>query len=309
MMCPSDFCAQEPSDKEVAEARAANILSLLLGLKHVPQSQSEIQHYFIPVPHDENNPFRSLPKHQAKAQAAWMTLLQWKLNEEQTKIVLSVLYTRIAPWFAQPEVLLEFLTDAVAVGGTTAILALSGLYYLIQKRNVDYPGFYTKLYALLDHDILHSRHRSRFFRLLDTCLASPLLPSKLVASFIKRLCRLALYAPPAATAVVVPWVYNLLQRHRACTTMIEREINNPTYLRLGTFQDPFKNGELNPMKTRAIASSLWELQMLQAHYQPNVATIANIVSEQFTKLAYTLEDFLDHSYGSVCFARISGAYP
>ncbi len=45
--------------------------------------------------------------------------------------------------------------------------------------------------------------------------------------------------------------------------------------------------------------------MLQSHYHPNVATIAKIISEQFTKQAYNLEDFLDHSYGSMLDAELS----
>jgi U3 small nucleolar RNA-associated protein 19 len=57
--------------------------------------------------------------------------------------------------------------------------------------------------------------------------------------------------------------------------------------------------EPDPMRTRALESSLWEIETLQSHYHPNVATLAKIISEQFTKQQYNLEDFLDHSYGTV----------
>lgn len=67
----------------------------------------------------------------------------------------------------------------------------------------------------------------------------------------------------------------------------------------GTWGDPFREEESNPMETDALESSLWEIQMLQSHYHPNVATIAKLISEQFTKQAYNPEDFLDHSYGTV----------
>ena len=53
--------------------------------------------------------------------------------------------------------------------------------------------------------------------------------------------------------------------------------------------DPFDTEEEDPMETDAISSSLWELVMLQSHYHPNVATLAKIISEQFTKYAYNLE--------------------
>lgn len=60
--------------------------------------------------------------------------------------------------------------------------------------------------------------------------------------------------------------------------------------------DPFDAEESDPTRTNAIESSLWEIETLQSHYHPNVAAIARIISEQFTKQAYNLEDFLDHTY-------------
>jgi U3 small nucleolar RNA-associated protein 19 len=60
--------------------------------------------------------------------------------------------------------------------------------------------------------------------------------------------------------------------------------------------DPFDMSQSDPMLSNAIDSSVWELEALQAHYHPNVATLAKIISEQFTKRSYNLEDFLDHSY-------------
>ena len=69
--------------------------------------------------------------------------------------------------------------------------------------------------------------------------------------------------------------------------------------------DMFRMEEPDPMETDAIESSLWEIYMLQTHYHPNVAAIAKIISEQFTKQAYNLEDFLDHSYGTMLDAELS----
>lgn len=36
----------------------------------------------------------------------------------------------------------------------------------------DYPQVYTRLYAFLDRDVMHSKHRARFFRLIDLFLSS-----------------------------------------------------------------------------------------------------------------------------------------
>ncbi len=63
--------------------------------------------------------------------------------------------------------------------------------------------------------------------------------------------------------------------------------------------------EPDPMETNAFDSSLWELYSLQSHYHPNVAALAKIISEQFTKQSYNLEDFLDHSYSTMLQAELS----
>jgi len=197
---------------------------------------------------------------------------------------------------------MDFLTDSYNAGGASSLLALSGLFYLITEKNLDYPAFYTKLYSLLDDALLHSKHRSRFFRLLNTFMSSTHLPAALVASFIKRLSRLALHAPPGAIVVVVPWVYNVLKKHPTCTFMIHRvpaAHYSPATLKTLEEQgmdDPFDMTVADPNETGAIDSSLWELKSLDSHYHPNVATLAKIIQEQFTKHRYELEDFLDHTY-------------
>ena len=105
-----------------------------------------------------------------------------------------------------------------------------------------------------DDDLLHSTHRSRFFKLLDKFLASSHLPAALVASFIKRLSRLALQAPPGAIVWIIPWTYNMLRAHRSCTFMLHRPhhlahaiyANNPNYREDGLV-DPFSMNEMDPM--------------------------------------------------------------
>ena len=93
----------------------------------------------------------------------------------------------------------------------------------------EYPDFYTKLYSLLDRSVLHVRYRPRFFRLLDIFMSSSHLPANLVASFIKRLSRLALSASPAAIVTVVPFVYNLLKRHPSCMVLVHRSTEGDDY--------------------------------------------------------------------------------
>ncbi|KAF2468137.1 nucleolar complex protein-like protein [Lindgomyces ingoldianus] len=287
---------------------SANALSLLMMLDNVPQSKADLDNFYMGAPTQSTNPMYSLASHKSQAQTAWLAAFQSGHNKEQRKTVLRVFSHQIAPWFRQPELLMDFLADSYDIGGATSLLALSGLYYLISERNLDYPSFYQKLYSLLDDTILHSKHRSRFFRLLDTFMSSTHLPAALVASFIKRLARLALNGPPAGIIVVVPWIYNMFKCHPTCTFMIHREIRDGDIkqeLEEEGMDDPFDMSEQDPMLTEAIESSLWEIETLQSHYHPNVATLAKIISEQFTKRSYNLEDFLDHSYNVLLDAELS----
>lgn len=63
--------------------------------------------------------------------------------------------------------------------------------------------------------------------------------------------------------------------------------------------DPYIEDESDPLKTNALSSSLWELASLRNHYLASVATLAKIFGEAFDKQGYDLEDFLDHSYGTL----------
>ena len=65
--------------------------------------------------------------------------------------------------------------------------------------------------------------------------------------------------------------------------------------------DPFLASERDPLKTHAAESSLWELKALQSHYLASVSGLAKIFNEVMNKQSYAMEDFLDHSYGTVRF--------
>jgi U3 small nucleolar RNA-associated protein 19 len=117
--------------------------------------------------------------------------------------------------------------------------------HISSPRARDYPSFYTRLYAFLDQDLLHLKYRSRFFRLTELFLSStsvyapknilrkrdylfwPLflrhLPATLLASFVKRLSRLSLTAPPSSIVITIPFIYNILKRHPTLMCMIHRD--------------------------------------------------------------------------------------
>ncbi|KAI1816489.1 CBF-domain-containing protein [Poronia punctata] len=281
---------------------------LLSSFRDVPASAKDLGSLYIGISKKKSDVVMSLNSQKKQCQAAWIALLRLDPDRQQRKKLLEIMAENIAPWFTQPELLMDFLTDSYDAGGSLSLLALSGVFYLIQNKNLDYPAFYQKLYSLLDAELLHSKHRTRFFRLLDIFLGSTHLPAALVASFIKRLTRLCLNAPPAAIVAVIPWVYNLFKRHPPCTFMVHRVIRSPeekSVVEAQGMDDPFDEQQEDPMMTGAIDSCLWEVVQLQSHYHPSVSTIAKIISEQFTKQSYNMEDFLDHSYKSFLDAELS----
>jgi U3 small nucleolar RNA-associated protein 19 len=278
-----------------------NIIEMLSVLNTPPASAEELKFLTTPATKGSRKPLITPASLKRRAEEAWLSVLRSPgLTTTLRKSLLRIATTKILPWMSRPETLMDFLTDSYNVGGSTSLLALSGLFQLITTKNLDYPSFYPKLYSLIDADLLQSKHRSRFLRHLNTFLSSPRLPATLIASFIKRLSRRALFAPPAASVAIIPYIYNLLKAHPTTTFMIHRQPHPPyTKSTSSLGEDPFSMSEPDPQKTHAIDSSLWELETLQSHYHPNVASIARIISEQFTKQQYNLEDFLDHGYGSM----------
>ncbi|KAF9000720.1 CBF-domain-containing protein [Cyathus striatus] len=239
----------------------------------------------------------SLSSHKAVFTRAWLTLLQ-RLSVpndvERGKMVamrvLNIMHRSVLPHLTRAVLVMDWVGRCVDFGGSIGLLALNALFVLMKEYNLDYPSFYTRLYAFLNRDVLHLKHRSRFFRLTDLFLSSTHLPATLLASFIKRLSRLSLTAPPAAIIMIIPFTYNILKRHPALMVMIHRinidDLSN----------DPFLPDETNPVATNALNSSLWELVSNCNHYHASVATLCKIFSEAFTKPGYPMEDFLDHTY-------------
>ncbi|KAJ1310960.1 hypothetical protein OPQ81_009471 [Rhizoctonia solani] len=235
----------------------------------------------------------SLASHRAQFSACWMTLLPHIASSAPLAArALAVLHRGVIPHMDKPVRLMDWIGGCVDFGGSIGLLALNTLFTLIKDHNLDFPDFYTRLYAFLTRDVMHLKYRARFFRLTDIFLSSTHLPATILASFIKRLARLSLTAPPAAIVMIIPFVYNILKRHPALMVMIHR-VDDEGEL------DPFDETETSPLRTNALESSLWELVSHRDHYLSSVSTLAKIFSEVFTKPSYALEDFLDHTYATL----------
>ncbi|KAF8919369.1 CBF/Mak21 family-domain-containing protein [Mucidula mucida] len=231
----------------------------------------------------------SLASHKAVFTRAWLELLprlSVKSNAQASKVlatrVLNILHRGVMPHLTRPVLVMDWIGACVDYGGTVGLLALNALFALMKEYNLDYPSIYTHLYAFLDRDLFHLKHRARFFRMTELFLSSTHIPATLLASFVKRLSRLSLSAPPAGVIILIPFTYNIMKRHPALMVMIHRaEEDAPD-------GDPFLPEEPNPLSTNALDSSLWELQSHRTHYHSGVSTLAKIFSEAFTKPGFSI---------------------
>eukprot|EP00002_Diphylleia_rotans_P021707 TRINITY_DN4232_c0_g1_i2.p1 TRINITY_DN4232_c0_g1~~TRINITY_DN4232_c0_g1_i2.p1 ORF type:complete len:653 (+),score=149.54 TRINITY_DN4232_c0_g1_i2:54-2012(+) len=249
----------------------------------------------------------------------WLGFFKMPMPVDLYKLILSQIHDRVIPRFPSPLVLFDFLVNSYNIGGVVSLLSLNGLFILITKYNLNYPDFYTKLYALLTPSVLRVKYRGRFFQLLATFLSSSYIPSYVVAAFAKRLARLTLTAPPSGSLIVIPFIYNLLVQHQACRKMLHREREsdeteetdpNPgtkatdttatTTTQEKVAGDPYNHEEQDPLKTNAIESSLWELATLSKHYCPAVSRMVKLLEKSFKKNEpYRLEDFLEQSHSAI----------
>lgn len=275
-------------------------LSMLSKLVTMLEKDGETKFWIA----QESQPIKgasSCASHRKAFSDAWLAVLRFPMSEDQYRQILSIMHKRIIPFMPKPQLLMDFFTDSYDAGGSISLLALNGLFYLMENHGLDYTRFYGKLYALFNEDTMHVRHRSRFFRLADLFLNSTHVAASLLASFIKRMSRLSLTAPPAAIVTMIPLTYNLLKKHPSLLTLIHRV---PGGNEDSFSDDPFLAEESDPAMTRALESSLWEMTSLVNHFHPNVATLAKILGEPFTKPSYNLEDFLDHSYTTMTDAEL-----
>lgn len=158
---------------------------------------------------------------------AWLAYLRVKLSPVLRKKILVDLDTKVIPFLSDPKELIDFLTDSYSAGGVTSLLALNGLYVLINQHNLDYPDFYENLYKIIDPSIFHMKYKSRFFHYIDMFLTSTHLPAYLIAAFIKKFSRMLLFIPTTDMQMMLTFIKNLLIRHQSTRVLIHRKkVNN-----------------------------------------------------------------------------------
>ncbi|XP_062563766.1 nucleolar complex protein 4 homolog B [Armigeres subalbatus] len=272
-LAPKEFC---PSAVFIQ-----NFLGLLgaicFGKEAVEESPS-----FLCIQMQMDYPY--IRKHMNKT---WSCVMNWKHDEISHRQMLILLLEKVLSHLDKPVLLTDFLMDSLDVGGAISLLALQGIFVLIQQHNLTYPNIYEKLYSMFEPEIFHTKFKARLFYLADIFLSSSHLPEGLVAAFVKRLARLALIAPPQDIVIILRFIGNLFLRHPA----LKRLIFHPTGGEVP--QDPYVMDESDPIKSNALDSCLWEIATLQSHVLPSVATAAKFISNPFPSTEWDLASVLE----------------
>ncbi|KAH8303355.1 hypothetical protein KR059_008845 [Drosophila kikkawai] len=212
------------------------------------------------------------------------------VEERLHRQMLVVLLERIINHLEDPIQLTDFLMDSLhQFDGPIALLALQGLFTLMQKQNITYPDVYEKLYNMFYPRMFYNKYKARLFYLADIFLTSTHLPENLVAAFVKRLARLALQSPTEDAVIMIRFVCNLLLRH----TGLQKLIRSSQTAAADEISDPYDEQESNPVKSQAINSSLWEITLLQKHAVPEVANAARFINASLPVMEHELGALLD----------------
>lgn len=81
-------------------------------------------------------PLLSLVAHRRAFQDCWLAVLALPIREDESKRALIMLHRQVLPHMTEPRRLMDWLVDCADVGGTVGILALNGLFTLMQKHGL-----------------------------------------------------------------------------------------------------------------------------------------------------------------------------
>lgn len=137
-------------------------------------------------------------------QQLWDNTLRSSLDTENIIYILKSMNTKIFPKVSKPILFSDFIIAAYDLIDNAeeglehkkiilSIHALSSLFILLTNHGLDYTSinYYQKLYSLLDYvqNIFRMKEKEKFLRLMELSIKSPMLPSNIAASFMKKLLR------------------------------------------------------------------------------------------------------------------------
>lgn len=236
----------------------------------------------------------------------WLALMSLNMTAAQHKLILKHLPYHVLPYLDQPLLLADYLTKSYESGGVVAVLALESLFQVIVKHNLDFPNFFRSLYRLCTVEVFSAKYRTKFMKLLHMSLKSTNLAAYLVAAFIKRLTRLALFVPGPVAVYCIAQVTWLLRRHPQCMVLIHR-----TSIPSDATYDEDEEDDLE--NCNALSSSLWELEALTNHYYYQVSSLAKSLQNEAStvsgpkEIPMYIDDFITQSYGDLMEGELKSA--
>jgi len=273
-----------PKGKPSSDIYVENYLKLIASIPITNDVQESAQFLCVTCDDSQVYDYATMRKNLNKA---WNCAVLWDLTENTHKQILIVLLEKIMPHLDKPVLLTDFLMDSLDVGGPISLLALQGVFTLIQQHNLTYPNIYEKLYSMFEPEIFHTKFKARLFYLADIFLSSIALPENLVAAFIKRLARLSLVAPPQDIVIILYFIGNLIIRHPGLKRLICHVTGGEVT------KDPYIMDERVPIKSMALESSLWEIATLQSHVLPSVAQAAKFITNPLPSIEWDLSSVLE----------------
>jgi len=237
--------------------------------------------------------------HAAAFSNFWLSfLLLPEMSRNVYERILRKMSDEIIPQFENPFLLNDFISSSFDQGGLVALLSIKSLFILISEYNLVYEQFYQKLYSIVELNLFTMDYREEFFELFDTFMKSTHLPEYLVAAFIKKFARLALFAPAYACNYILAIIFNLISRHPQISFLVQHDETEPKYLsriqkRLlkeknpelfveeEKIIDPFDENEKDPKACKAMQSQLWEIETLVYHSNQSVSKMAKDIRHYF----------------------------
>ncbi|XP_077299201.1 nucleolar complex protein 4 homolog isoform X2 [Arctopsyche grandis] len=236
---------------------------------------------------------------------SWNFISSQKLHGAVLQKALLVLHDTLLPHLPRPVLLTDFLMTSMDAGGAVSVLALQGVFTLMQKHNLEYPLVYNKLYIMYEPEMFFTKHKSRLFYLTDIFLGSTHLPEVLVAGFLKKFSRLALVVPSSDAIILLHMIANLVIRHPGLKKMLDYGKSSETQLK----EDPYNIDTTDPSLSGAISSSLWEVADLRQHIHPAVASAATYAfNAHHNKLEKPISEFLDDTMDTLIEAEFKRKY-
>lgn len=243
--------------------------------------------------------------HKRAFSRAWLSLMSMEMTAAQHKLILKHLPYHVLPYLDQPLLLADYLTRSYESGGVVSVLALESLFQVIIRNNLDYPNFFRSLYRLCTVEVFSAKYRTKFMKLLHMSLKSTNLAAYLVAAFIKRLARLALFVPGPVAVYCIAQLTWLLRRHPQCVVLIHRTSGK---------KDLYNETEEDDLeKCNALSSSLWELEALKTHYYYQVASLAKSLENEAStvsgpkEILMNIDDFISQSFGGLIEEELKSA--